>query len=181
MLLGISFHALNYPCKNSIKVSSAKHVAKAVDIYVRWFGNATMEHSPPDTDSSYLLAIRKWPAQSNIHKSRVLCSNTALFTLFSQRKKRNQISSLLCVLQLFKWKTLLWIFLQSFSVLFLLCFQITGIHLGNTRKGKCWKAIDLPGGKLYISFSLPGLFFFFQLGKQHIIRSVKFWNHKIVL
>lgn len=56
-----------------------------------------------------------------------------------------------------------------------------GIHLGNTRKGKCWKAIDLPGGKLHSSFSFPELGCFFQLEKQHIILSVKFWNHKIVL
>lgn len=105
------------------------------------------------------------------------CSLSSL----KEKKKRNQISSLLCALQLFKWKTLFWIFLRSFSVLFLLCFQITGIHLGNTRKGKCWKAIDLPGGKLYISFSFPGFGVFFPLEKQHIIRLVKFWNHKIVL
>lgn len=99
---------------------------------------------------------------------------------FLKEKKRNQISSLLYVLQLFKWKTLLQIFLQSFSVLFLLCFQIT-FTWAFTWETQEEENIE----KLLICQVENSTFhfqnFFFQLEKQHIIYSVKFWNHKIVL
>lgn len=133
------------PCKNITKTNPKNSVPGTSMLSILEMPLLSMLLKTPTP--AICLPLEKGPLSPTSTNQECCAVTTALFT--EKKKKKIRFH---CFFMCYSCLNERLQILQSFSILFLLCFQITGIHLGNARRRKILKTIDLPGGKLYISF-----------------------------